>query len=344
MQSPNSHQEVPDNGNSPSTSPPAKLIIHHALLTDPDPVYPQAARIGEASRSSRSPAAAILGKMRGEMDETPQGAQSRSPDAVRQGMSPPVAAANSSQAGLLLPLRFNDSSQNPHPSEGSSQGRMPVKEQSLPDGTTYTGQWNGTAPDGQGVQSWPDEGRYEGQFRSGRLEGNGKFIYPNGDVYTGPWLNGQPHGEGAETRPDGTTFVGQYKVGFKTGLGKFTWTGSKEGASYSGGFLEDEFSGQGTFTWIDGRKYEGQWNKGKMHGTGTFDFSDGRKYVGQYVDERRSGNGRFSWPDNRIYDGQFYMGKQHGNGTYTDTSGLTRKGEWENGKRLRWQSDTERAV
>ena len=43
-------------------------------------------------------------------------------------------------------------------------------------------------------------------------------------------------------------------------------------------------TGQGTYSWSDGRKYLGEWKDGKKHGQGTFTYSEGMKYVGEYKD------------------------------------------------------------
>ena len=40
--------------------------------------------------------------------------------------------------------------------------------------------------------------------------------------------------------------------------------------------------------------------------------------------------------DSRSYSGNWEFGKQHGYGEYTNTSSLKRKGEWVNGKRVKW--------
>ena len=41
-------------------------------------------------------------------------------------------------------------------------------------------------------------------------------------------------------------------------------------------------------------------------------------------------------PDGKKYDGNWSEGKQHGKGLYTNVKGVSREGEWENGKRIKW--------
>ena len=42
------------------------------------------------------------------------------------------------------------------------------------------------------------------------------------------------------------------------------------------------------------------------------------------------------WPDGKNYKGQWKNGKQHGFGEYTNINGIMRRGEFENGKKIRW--------
>ena len=42
--------------------------------------------------------------------------------------------------------------------------------------------------------------------------------------------------------------------------------------------------GEGTYTWLDGRKYEGHYENDKKNGYGVFTWADGRKYEGNWKD------------------------------------------------------------
>lgn len=46
--------------------------------------------------------------------------------------------------------------------------------------------------------------------------------------------------------------------------------------------------------------------------------------------------GRFEWQDGRKYIGEWKSGKQHGKGVYVNQKGEEKKGEWVEGKRVRW--------
>jgi hypothetical protein len=65
--------------------------------------------------------------------------------------------------------------------------------------------------------------------------------------------------------------------------------------------------GRGTFTWkkgpYKGNKYEGEWKDDKLSGQGVYTWADGRRYEGEYKDGDRSGRGVQWLPDERTYDG-----------------------------------------
>ena len=48
----------------------------------------------------------------------------------------------------------------------------------------------------------------------------------------------------------------------------------------------------------------------------------------------------FTWPDGRKYDGNWKNGKQHGVGIIHSSHGEVKKGEWADGKRVRWIDET----
>ncbi|MCS5640501.1 MAG: membrane-binding protein, partial [Candidatus Marinimicrobia bacterium] len=58
--------------------------------------------------------------------------------------------------------------------------------------------------------------------------------------------------------------------------------GKLKGDQYKGEWKGGKRTGQGTFTWSDGRKYEGEFKDGKRTGQGTFTLPNGSKYVGKW--------------------------------------------------------------
>ena len=45
---------------------------------------------------------------------------------------------------------------------------------------------------------------------------------------------------------------------------------------------DDEYTGQGTFTFDSGSKYVGEWKDGKKYGQGTYTYVDGRTESGYW--------------------------------------------------------------
>ncbi len=65
---------------------------------------------------------------------------------------------------------------------------------------------------GRGICYYSDKSVYEGYFVSDLFEGsNGKFVWANGDVYFGDWKNGKMDGEGMFTHHDGHFLKGKFK-------------------------------------------------------------------------------------------------------------------------------------
>jgi len=56
-------------------------------------------------------------------------------------------------------------------------------------------------------------GRYEGEWKASRQEGEGSYFAPDGSVYKGGWKNGKPHGYGSYRTPEGKVLRGQWVDG-----------------------------------------------------------------------------------------------------------------------------------
>lgn len=98
---------------------------------------------------------------------------------------------------------------------------------------------NGKA-EGRGVLQWfrdgKPTGRYEGEYRGGRMNGRGVYAFSNGNRYEGDWLNDDFHGRGAFIYANGNR--------------------------YDGEFRNDRPNGVGTYKRADGTTYSGSWTNG----------------------------------------------------------------------------------
>jgi len=94
------------------------------------------------------------------------------------------------------------------------------------DGTTKVGIWregsfvgtvsatkgciSGDCDNGFGILVYND-GRYTGDFKAGKPEGQGTLIWSDGNKYTGAWKNGLAHGYGTMYNKDGSVVSGYYE-------------------------------------------------------------------------------------------------------------------------------------
>lgn len=67
---------------------------------------------------------------------------------------------------------------------------------SLADGERYEGDWKSDRMDGHGVYMFVDGSVYEGQWMFGRMNGDGLFKSRFGDKYEGSWRQGRMDGVG----------------------------------------------------------------------------------------------------------------------------------------------------
>ncbi len=51
----------------------------------------------------------------------------------------------------------------------------------------YKGEWKGGKPNGQGTYIFANGDRYEGRYKDGKKHGQGIYIYPNGNRVEGEW-------------------------------------------------------------------------------------------------------------------------------------------------------------
>ena len=114
---------------------------------------------------------------------------------------------------------------------------------------------NGSSPVKVETYTYPDGGKYVGEFKNGRKNGQGTFTYPEGQKYVGRWKDDKRNGQGTLTYPDGREYEGEFKSG--------------------------ERNGQGTLIFPDGIKFVGEFREDKPWNTTGFD-KDGNIF-GKYV-------------------------------------------------------------
>ena len=84
----------------------------------------------------------------------------------------------------------------------------------LENGAVYHGEWLVTGAnevstkDRRGVQIWPDGSRYDGFWRDGMANGQGRLVHAEGDVYEGEWTDDKANGFGVYTHFNGSRYEG----------------------------------------------------------------------------------------------------------------------------------------
>ena len=124
----------------------------------------------------------------------------------------------------------------------------------------------GNCIDGKGTYMWTSGkltgDKYLGQFKDGKMHGQGTYTYLNGDRYIGYFKNGEEHGDGFfKSTKQGTSYVGQFKDGFIHGRGVFELANGKK---YIGQFKYGTITGQGTMLHTDGTIDIGIFKDGKL--------------------------------------------------------------------------------
>ena len=125
----------------------------------------------------------------------------------------------------------------------------------------------------QGTLTQPDGGKYVGEFKDGKANGQGTYTYADGNMlYVGEFKDGKQNGQGTLTRPDGAKHVGEFKDNQFNGQGTLTYPDSS--AKYVGEFKDDKRNGQGTLYPVAGANgsiVAGTWNEDSFVSSRTLD-------------------------------------------------------------------------
>ena len=151
----------------------------------------------------------------------------------------------------------------------------------------------------------------EGEWKNGRLNGQGTYIYADGNRYQGEFKDGKPNGQGtyyylADNQFKGDRYQGEFKDGKPNGQGTATFA---NGDRYQGEYRDDKPNGQGTYIYANGDRYQGEFKDDKAHGQGTYIHANGDRYQGEYKDDKRHGQGIYTKANGTRYEGVFENGK-----------------------------------
>ena len=166
-------------------------------------------------------------------------------------------------------------------------------------------------------------------FKGDCFNGRGTYIYPSGAKYSGQFKNGKIQGEGILYFSNGNKYVGNWVNQYRSGKGKLIYA---NGDIYRGDFKRSKFSGYGSMTFKNGEKYEGQWNNDLQNGKGIYHYKNGDRYEGQFKNGKLDGEGIMYYQDGDKYVGAWKNNYKDGQGTYFKTNGEELAGLWMSGK------------
>lgn len=132
---------------------------------------------------------------------------------------------------------------------------------------SYQGEWLNDVFHGQGIIFLNDKSKFakkqEGEFKDGKMNGNGTTYLTTGSKY-----------------------IGEHKEGKFNGKGAYYWV---DGTRYEGEFENNDKNGKGSYHWPDGSIYEGEIKHALRHGRGVETTAKGNKYIGEFRDDKMNG-------------------------------------------------------
>lgn len=183
-----------------------------------------------------------------------------------------------------------------------------------------TGQMTGTLMNtrpGFEAKSWPQDP--EKRFFYGETSDEdirnaaGILFYSNGGYFAGTFRGGLKSGKGMIQNGDGGIRIGEWKNDHQNGRGIAFRKCAADLQLYLGGFLNDQYSGEGTLMEYKNGcwslLYSGTWRNGRYSGTGLLNLGDEKYYLGEFQD-----------------------GLQNGEGETVDKDGLRAASRWEMGR------------
>ena len=94
------------------------------------------------------------------------------------------------------------------------------------------------------------------------MHGQGVYTYKNGVKYEGEFYNGKLHGYGVYTKPNGQVYEGQWENNKRNGMGTYVFT---NGTKWKGMWAENEPQDEGKYAFINGEARVGPLEKRYAH-------------------------------------------------------------------------------
>ncbi|MEM6724186.1 MAG: caspase family protein, partial [Bacteroidota bacterium] len=212
---------------------------------------------------------------------------------------------------------------------------------------------SGDCINGTGTYVWTGTNeKYIGEFKDGKMHGQGTFFWADGGKYEGGFFENKKHGVGTQYYANGSTKKGYWEYGsFQKEIGAVADNGTPSGGSttakpnyqegnnttarQTGCIAGNCKTGTGTYVWGDGSRYEGEFKYSKLEGEGTYTWPSGLKYIGQWKANKKHGIGTQYYPSGEVKSGRwennYYLGPEGGNTVASNESTGCIKGDCNNG-------------
>ena len=214
-------------------------------------------------------------------------------------------------------------------------------------GNCYEGEFRNGKMEGTGTYLWADGTKYEGEVLGNRIEGRGTYEWTNGTEYAGAVRDGLRDGAGVFRLNKGQYHNGVWKEGRMQGLGKMVFESDEDGnpiSYYEGEFVKNKREGTGVRVYRSGNCYSGQWSNNLPHGRGRMEWRDRREvYIGDWFEGVQNGNGEMLWetdlvnsaqfPSKNMYVGSWRDGQRNGQGVLYYATGAVYSGNWVSDKK-----------
>ncbi len=192
----------------------------------------------------------------------------------------------------------------------------------------YNGEFKDGKKQGKGVYVWANGDKFDGDFANDQVSGKGRWEFASGGVYVGDVLNAIMMGKGVLVSKNGDKFEGVFADGQPNGRGVYVFA---NGDKYEGNMVAGKMSGSGTYTTKSGDKFIVPWIDGVAHGSGTYEFANGDRYVGEIKSGLLTGKGQYFHSDGQRSEGTYVNGQLTGEGKFYYNNGSWFEGTFDGG-------------
>ncbi len=192
----------------------------------------------------------------------------------------------------------------------------------------YKGEFKDGKKQGKGVYIWANGDKFDGEFADDQVSGKGRWEFAAGGVYVGDVLNAVMVGKGVLVAKNGDRYEGMFSAGQPHGKGVYVFA---NGDKYEGSMVSGKMSGNGTYTNKGGDKFIVPFVDGVAHGSGTYEFANGDRYVGDIQNGLLTGKGQYFHSDGQRSEGSYVNGLLNGEGKFYYNNGSWFEGVFEGG-------------